>query len=90
MAFAPKDLSVLAYANGFTLWHYTTADAHETVRKSGYFTKAGHMLRVGDMIMLNAGTGGLSPASGIMLVAANLAGAVDSSDLTPIGTANVD
>ncbi len=26
MAFQTKDLSVLAYANGFTLWHYTTDD----------------------------------------------------------------
>ena len=26
MAYLSKNLSVLAYANGFTLWHYTTAD----------------------------------------------------------------
>ena len=30
MAFESKDLSVLAYANNFTLWHYTTIDAAVT------------------------------------------------------------
>ena len=39
MAFQTKDLSVLAYANGFTLWHYTTG-AHA-------------MLRAGDIILSN-------------------------------------
>jgi hypothetical protein len=27
MAYRSKDLSALAYANGFTLWHYRTSDA---------------------------------------------------------------
>ena len=26
MAYATRNLSVLAYANGFTLWHYESAD----------------------------------------------------------------
>ncbi len=26
MAFTIRDLSVLAYANGFTLWHYKTGN----------------------------------------------------------------
>ena len=30
MAFESKDLSVLAYATNFTLWHYTTIDAAVT------------------------------------------------------------
>jgi hypothetical protein len=29
MAFSARDLSVLAYANGFTLWHYRTGDSLE-------------------------------------------------------------
>ena len=35
MAFQTKDLSVLAYANGFTLWHYTTADPAVALTKAG-------------------------------------------------------
>jgi hypothetical protein len=27
MAYVSKNLSVLAYTNGFSLWHYTTPDA---------------------------------------------------------------
>ena len=57
MAFQTKDLSVLAYANGFTLWHYTTADPAVALTKAGpgYFDPAHAMLRVGDII------GGLRP-----------------------------
>ncbi len=31
MAYDPKRLSVLAYANGFTLWHYLTNDSATAV-----------------------------------------------------------
>lgn len=51
MAFANNNLSVLAYANGFTLWHYKTGEAAEIVGTSGYFNNATNMLRVGDMII---------------------------------------
>ena len=40
MAYQSKDLSVLAYANGFTLWHYATADAAAAVDSAGYFNAA--------------------------------------------------
>lgn len=51
MAFQTKDLSVLAYANGFTLWHYTTADPAVALTKAGpgYFDPANAMLRAGDI-----------------------------------------
>jgi hypothetical protein len=53
MAFAARDLSVLAYANGFTLWHYrTTAD---DLLASGYFDSADEVLRAGDQIIANTG-----------------------------------
>jgi len=45
MAFASTDLSVLAYANGFTLWHYLTTDGHTVVDTSGYFDAAAPVLR---------------------------------------------
>jgi hypothetical protein len=60
MAFESKKLSVLAYANGFTLWHYTTADAAADVDTQGYFNGASDMLTAGDMVICNAGMG-MSP-----------------------------
>jgi len=54
MAFKSRELSVLAYANGFTLWHYRTEDALEAVAgAAGYFDSACDMLRGGDQIIVN-------------------------------------
>ena len=50
MAFLSKNLSVLAYANNFTLWHYTTADVQATVTTAGYLNSAASMVRVNDLI----------------------------------------
>ena len=59
MAFAIRNLSVLAYANGFTLWHYKAGrDALNQVEKSGFFADAGDMLAEGDMMMVSAPDGG--------------------------------
>ncbi len=87
MAFIPKDLSVLAYANGFTLWHYATPDTAAAVGASGYFNESAHMIRIGDMVMANVDTDG-APAAGIFLVNANAAGVVDVADLTAVGAAD--
>lgn len=59
MAFAIRNLSVLAYAQGFTLWHYkgaaiTLADT----QAPGYFDGAADMLATGDMLMVSASDGG--------------------------------
>lgn len=56
MAFQARNLSVLAYANGFTLWHYTTVDAAAVVDTGGYFDAAAEMLRVGDIVIANVDT----------------------------------
>lgn len=63
MSFNAQDLSVLAYANGFTHWHYRTRDAlpdllarPETLSAAnddGYFAAARDMLRPGDQITVN-------------------------------------
>lgn len=54
MAFKNKDLSVLVYANGFTIWHYKTDDQlHEVL--SGYFNPVSDMMNKNDMIILNTG-----------------------------------
>ena len=57
MAFAVRNLSVLSYANGFTLWHYKAADPLHAVEAPGYFGDAGDMLAQGDMMMLSAADG---------------------------------
>lgn len=56
MAYAPKDLSVLAYANGFTLWHYSTQHDLTQVDEPGYFNGGdADLVRLGDQITINAG-----------------------------------
>jgi len=67
MAFAIRNLSVLAYANGFTLWHYkSAADALDRVTARDYFEDAADMLSGGDIMMLSATDGvrivGVAPA----------------------------
>lgn len=55
MAFAIRNLSVLAYANGFTLWHYKAGkDRLEAVADDDFFADATDMLAAGDMVMVSA------------------------------------
>ncbi len=89
MAFQSKDLSVIAYANGFTLWHYTTEDTDSTVDTAGYFNEAADMLRIGDMLLANTDTAG-SFKSGILVVNANSGTVVDVADLTQVGSTDTD
>jgi len=59
MAFAIRNLSVLAYANGFTLWHYKAGrDQLEQVEALDFFSDASDMLAEGDMMMVSASDGG--------------------------------
>jgi hypothetical protein len=67
MAFAIRNLSVLAYANGFTLWHYKAGrDRLFHVEKLDFFADAADMLAEGDIMMISAADGGriLTVASG--------------------------
>lgn len=73
MAYTASNLSVLAYANNFTLWHYTTTDANVT--DSGYFNSAVSMLRKGDFIIVNVDTDG-TPANKFYVVTGNTGSAV--------------
>lgn len=73
MAFSASELSVLAYANNFTLWHYVTTD--DAVTGAGYFDKAADMLRVNDLIIANVDTDG-TPATVFYVVTANTGSAV--------------
>jgi hypothetical protein len=55
MDFAIRNLSVLAYAQGFTLWHYRAgAVALDRVAESGFFNDAADMFAAGDMILVSA------------------------------------
>ena len=69
MAYISKDLSVLAYANNFTLWHYTTIDS--AVTGAGYFNSAASMLRVNDLIIANLDTDG-TPSTVFYIVTGNM------------------
>jgi len=75
MAFVSNDLSVLAYANGFTLWHYTSIDDSTAVTGANYFDPASDMLRVGDLVIANLDTDG-SAALALYRIAGNTGGAV--------------
>jgi hypothetical protein len=58
MAFAIRNLSVLAYANGFTLWHYKAgSDRLQTVMARDFFADAADMLTTGDLVMISAPDG---------------------------------
>ncbi|MTI08490.1 hypothetical protein [Curvivirga aplysinae] len=89
MAYQSKNLSVIAYANGFTFWHYATEDTAVSVATDGYFNDAADMLRVGDVILANVETSA-SPSTGFFSVASNVSGAVDVNDMTGIGTSNTN
>ena len=75
MAFAARNLSVLSYANGFTLWHYTSTDNNTTVTTANYFNSACDMLRKGDVILANVDTAG-TQANKLYFVSSNTSGVV--------------
>ncbi len=54
MAFQNKNLSVIAYANGFTLWHYAENVALATITASGYFDGVKSLMNSGDIVIINA------------------------------------
>jgi hypothetical protein len=77
MAFAIRNLSVLAYANGFTLWHYKAGkDRLSQIEKANFFADALEMLAEGDMMMVSATDGGR-----ILAIAAGEAGEVATARL---------
>lgn len=54
MSFINDNLSVLSYANGFTLWRYITKDNIETVMQEKYFKSIKYLANEGDIIIVNA------------------------------------
>jgi hypothetical protein len=51
MAFTLRNLSVLAYANRFTLWHYRDDAPREVMLEPRYFDSATTLLQAGDVIL---------------------------------------
>ncbi len=88
MALQTKDLSVLAYANVFTLWHYTTTNSAVALTKEGpgYFDPAHAMLRADDIILANARADG-RPCAAMLMVAGNESDKIAVTELTGPGHA---
>jgi hypothetical protein len=75
MAFDSSNLSVLAYANNFTLWHYASVDNSGTITGANYFNSASEMMRVGDLMVINIDTDG-TPSTKFYIVTGNSGGTV--------------
>lgn len=73
MSLQLSDLSVLAYANNFTLWHYKTTD--DAVTTANYFDNAADMMNENDLIIANIDTDG-TPATVFYIVTDITSGAV--------------
>jgi hypothetical protein len=81
MAFAYTSLTNLAHGNGFTLWHYISADAKATVDAASYFDTAADLLKVNDVIVC---VDTATPTVTLMVVLSNTGTVVDVSDGTAI------
>ena len=86
MAFAIRNLSVLAYAQGFTLWHYranvptlgaalTQPATLDEVRAPGFFDPAADMLATGDMLLVS------TPEAGGLLFITGIKGGVRTAPM---------
>jgi hypothetical protein len=89
MAFQSKSLSSLAYANGFTVWHYRTGDLAAEIDNAGYFDAAAEMLRAGDFVLVNAGQGDVQ-THGVMVVVSAGGGTADVANINAFATSNSD
>ena len=54
MPFSPDDLGALFQGDGFTLWHYRTADTRAAVAAAGYFAPVAGRMVPGDLVILQA------------------------------------
>ncbi len=89
MSFKSQDLSVIAYSNGFTMWHYSTNDIASDIDNASYFNQAAGMLRIGDVIFINSDIDN-AMATGITTVNQNQNDTVDVTNITPLSALNND
>lgn len=62
MAFRNRNMSVIAYANGFTLWHYKAEldeKLKDIVGDTKYFTPIYTLINTGDIVIINADETGI-------------------------------
>jgi len=52
MAFKNKNLSIAAYANSWTLWHYKADISNTGVIGDGYFDSVKSLMNTGDLIII--------------------------------------
>ena len=86
MAFERSNFGLLGAglnSNHPRLWSYFTTDTAATCDTAGYFNAAKDLLKVGDIIKVNADTGG-TPAYVELYVNANDGTTVDTSDAVSI------
>lgn len=57
MACDTTNLSVIGYADGFTMWLYKTTAPSDVVREPGYFDLAARTMRMrrGDLLVIHSG-----------------------------------
>lgn len=56
MSFKNRNLSVIAYANGWTMWHYVAENdeiMEEIVKNDRYFENVASLMNAGDFILFN-------------------------------------
>lgn len=82
MAFRIRDLTVLAYANGFTLWTYKTTDSVETMSEAGYWNAAFDNVREGDMFLVTTTEEDGSDFGSIWMVDHRFDGVVEANQKT--------
>lgn len=82
MSYNSKNFSVMAYANGFTLWNYTTGDEFSAVKTAGYFNEIAPFARPGDMVLVNANAAS-APQPAILSVGAVSAESVTVTVVAP-------
>ena len=74
MAFQNKKLSVIAYAHGFTRWHYKANETLATITASGYFSSVHSLMNSGDIVLVNGSNGttikSITVTDGVVTVAA--------------------
>ena len=57
MTYDARQMSILAYNNGFTMWHYRTDDKFEEVIREGYFDNARTLVSDGDIVICTVDIG---------------------------------
>lgn len=52
MAFENKRLTVIGYANGFTMWHYSASEPMDEIEGKNYFGAIWTLAALGDLFII--------------------------------------